>query len=113
MNTNPTVILNGDQIYIDELIRENARLTIQREADRLTIEGLTEKMGLMETAERAAKEAVPLKIELDKTKALLAKAITDLHFVMAGGDPCKVCTVKCLMGEGNCKPAWRGEEATR
>ena len=27
---NPTVILNGDQVYCDELIRENARLTIQQ-----------------------------------------------------------------------------------
>ena len=36
--SNPTVILNGDQVYCDELIRENARLTIQHEADRLTLE---------------------------------------------------------------------------
>lgn len=43
-------------------------------------------------------------------EAMLAKAVEDLHFVMAGGDPCKVCTKKCLMGEGNCKPVWRGEE---
>lgn len=32
------MILNGDQVYCDELIRENARLTIQHEADRLTLE---------------------------------------------------------------------------
>lgn len=51
--------------------------------------------------------------ELIRENATLRRAITDLHFVMAGGDPCKVCTVKCLMGEGNCKPVWRGEEATR
>jgi len=36
--TASTVILNGDQVYCDELIRENARLTIQHEADRLTLE---------------------------------------------------------------------------
>lgn len=104
---------NIKNTYMDELIRENARLTIRHEADRMVIEELTEKADLMETAERAAQEAVPLKIELDKTKALLAKAIADLHFVMAGGDPCKVCTVKCAFGEGNCKPVWRGEEAQR
>ena len=34
MSNTPTVMLNGDQIYIDELIRENARLTIQHEADK-------------------------------------------------------------------------------
>lgn len=41
----------------------------------------------------------------------LAKAIADLHFVMGGGDPCRVCAKKCMMGEGNCTPVWRGEEA--
>lgn len=25
---NPAVMLNGDQVYLDELIRENARLTV-------------------------------------------------------------------------------------
>lgn len=77
--SNPTVILNGDQVYCDELIRENARLTIQHEADRLTLEQMR-------------------------------KHIADLHFVMAGGDACKVCAVKCAFGEGNCKPVWRGED---
>ena len=38
--SNPTVILNGDQVYCDELIRENARLTIQHEADRQKMEAL-------------------------------------------------------------------------
>lgn len=28
------VILNGDQVYMEELIRENARLTVQVEAER-------------------------------------------------------------------------------
>lgn len=36
--SNPTVILNGDQIYCDELIRENARLTVQHEADVARLE---------------------------------------------------------------------------
>lgn len=31
---NVAVILNGDQVYVEELIRENARLTIQVEAER-------------------------------------------------------------------------------
>ena len=38
------------------------------------------------------------------------KAIKDLHFVMAGGDPCKVCAKVCMMGEGNCQPVWTGEK---
>lgn len=43
-------------------------------------------------------------------EAMLAKAIKDLHFVMAGGDPCKVCAKVCMMGEGNCQPVWTGEK---
>lgn len=107
MNTNPTVILNGDQIYVDELIRENARLTIRHEADQQTIVDLVEKLGLMETAERAAQEAVPLKKELDKTKATLAQASEVIHYLMKSGDPCKVCAKTCKMGE-ECVPLWRG-----
>ena len=42
--------------------------------------------------------------------AKLAEAIKDLHFVMAGGDPCKVCAKVCMMGEGNCQPVWTGEK---
>lgn len=98
---------NIKNTYMDELIRENARLTIRHEADQMVIEELTEKMSFMETAERAAKEAVPLKIELDKTKALLAQAREVIHFLMKSGDPCKVCAKTCKMGE-ECVPLWRG-----
>ena len=31
---NATVILNGDQVYMEELIRENARLTVRVEAEK-------------------------------------------------------------------------------
>lgn len=86
---NPTVILNGDQVYCDELIRENARLTIQHEVDHQKMEDLEELADLRRTVD---------------------KAIKDLHFVMAGGDPCKVCAKVCMMGEGNCQPVWTGEK---
>ena len=85
--SNPTVILNGDQVYCDELIRENARLTIQHEAERLTLEQMREQCVSSEEC----------------------TAVAALRFVMAGGDPCRVCAVKCTFGEGNCKPVWRGE----
>ena len=42
-------------------------------------------------------------------EAKLSNAVADLRFVMAGGNPCRVCAVKCTFGEGNCKPVWRGE----
>ena len=56
---------------------------------------------VLEAAERAQERA-------RAAEAKLAKAVADLHFVMAGGDPCKVCANKCKMGDP-CTPAWRGE----
>ena len=39
-----TMILNGDKIYCDELILENARLTVQHEVDRQKIAGLEQQI---------------------------------------------------------------------
>jgi uncharacterized membrane protein YccC len=61
-------------------------------------------MEALKACERAQERARVAEAKLDQ-------AIKDLHHIMSGGDPCKVCTVKCLMGEGNCKPVWRGEVA--
>ena len=36
-------VLNGDQVYVEELIRENARLAVQHEADRQRLELLSER----------------------------------------------------------------------
>lgn len=99
------------EIMLDELIRENARLLVQQEADRLRIEDLTAQIEELSAnvesleAHSYAREGAD---DYETVTATLNKAIADLIFVMAGGDPCKVCTVKCLMGEGNCKPVWRG-----
>lgn len=40
----PAVILNGDPVYLDELIRENARLTVMQEAYRMRIKELGEAL---------------------------------------------------------------------
>lgn len=108
---NPTVILNGDQIYCDELIRENARLTVQHEVDRQKIAGLEQQIA--DQAENIASLEVHSYARedfdnLQHYKKMLIKAMADLRYVMAGGDPCKVCGKKCMMGEGNCQPVWRG-----
>mgnify|MGYP006916043252 CR=1 FL=1 len=103
MNVDATVILNGDEIHCDEIIRENVRLTLQHEVDQQKIQDLQQM--LEGNAVQGAADTAAL-------NAMLGKAIADLHFVMAGGDPCKVCTVKCAFGEGNCKPVWRGEESS-
>ncbi len=111
-NNNPTVLLNGDQIYLDELIRENARLTVQHEADRQLLEQMRERPSDAEEywamgAEMAAR-LDKVSAEAEEAKCSLQQAVKDLHAVMAGGDPCKICLNKCPMGTAECKPAWRG-----
>ena len=112
--SNPTVILNGDQVYCDELIRENARLTIQHEADRLTLEQMRKQCVSSEECTAKVAEAYAradkAKRDAEALNSKLRQAIADLHFVMAGGDPCKVCAKVCMMGEGNCQPVWTGEK---
>ena len=113
--SNPVAILNGDQIYLDELIRENARLTIQHEADHQRILALSDQVEMLEaeaaTGQDAAERARSAENELGKADAMLRRAVEDLHFLMAGGDACKVCALKCTFGTGECKPVWKGEEA--
>ena len=110
---NPIAILNGDQIYCDELIRENARLTVQHEVDQLKMATL-ERQIEDQTANIASLEAHSCtregQEELAALQSTVAKAVKDLHFVMAGGDACKVCAKTCMMGEGNCQPVWVGEK---
>lgn len=78
--SNLTVILNGEQVFCDELIRESARLAIQHEADKLTIEALRQQVQDLERyakeAEEAGamcnavqKEAAMMKAELDAERA--------------------------------------------
>lgn len=110
----PSVMLNGDQVFVDELIRENARLTIQHEADQQVIRDLRQRAATEELEAMVDKAKADYEVARQEAQALdarLRRAIADLHFVMAGGDPCKVCTVGCLMGAGDCKPVWRGEQA--
>ncbi len=117
-----SIVTDKDTIFVDELIRENARLTVQHEADKERILALSDRVEQLEQDEgsvNAAMEACAeaqdrariAEAKLGGVNAMLAKAIEDLHFVMAGGDACKVCTRKCTFGTGDCKPVWKGEEA--
>ena len=112
-----TVILNGDQVYTEELVRENARLTVQVEAERQLRQNLSADLSRMrDERDRLAQQAegdlglVAEGLEREKVLASkLGRAIHDLHFVMAGGDVCKVCKNKCRMGTaGACEPHWKG-----
>ncbi len=117
-----SIVMSEKMAFADELIRENARLTVQHEADLLVIDTMQERIQSLgqsekEIVEMAAEynklkdETCLMKADLDITKAKLTKAILDLSFVMAGGDPCQVCAKTCMMGEGNCEPVWRTGEA--
>lgn len=52
---NPAVMLNGDQVYLDELIRENARLTVMQEAFRVWMKKKTGRTGKADHAEKFQK----------------------------------------------------------
>ena len=127
-----SIVTDKNTIFVDELIRENARLTVQHEADQQIIDGYKKRAAELEalhtkTAAEYEDRIAGYKEDLDglieahnqaeetipALQKKLAKAIADLHFVMAGGDPCKVCTVKCTFGAGNCKPVWSGEEESQ
>lgn len=116
----PIAILDGGQIYPDELVRENARLTVQVEAERQHRQEIEaaltrlklENESLTSRAEQAESDLSLVAAGLEREKVLasqLDRAIKDLHFVMAGGDACTVCKNKCLMGTTDvCKPRWKG-----
>lgn len=109
-----SIVMDKETIFTDELIRENARLTVQHEADLLRADQLEERLASAPSAQdiqQAVERAHIAEDKLGGVNAMLAGAIEDLHFVMAGGDTCKVCARKCAFGTGECKPVWKGEEA--
>ena len=107
-------VLNGNQVYVEELIRDNARLTVQHEADRQRIKMLSERAAQADQLEAELTEAqsqiLDLQAGANAGKNLadkLLRAVSDLHFVMAGGDPCRKV---CMMGTTKCEPVWKGEK---
>lgn len=100
--------LETNRVYYSELIRENARLTVQHEADLQVINGLSDQTeqlsGELQEANARA-EALDESTTMAQS-AFAAKAIETVHFLMGGGDPCTVCIKSCKMGE-DCKgPLW-------
>ena len=115
-----SIVMDKETIFTDELIRENARLTIQHEADHERILALLdlvkqleqENSELSSRAEQTEGDLGLVAAGLEREKVLSSKldqAIQDLHFVMAGGDACAICKNKCLMGTADaCQPRWKG-----
>ena len=89
--------------------------SISEEAEALGAEmsgpTMADAMEALAACERAQERARTAEAKLGGVNAMLRRAIEDLHFVMAGGDACKVCALKCTFGTGECKPVWKGEEA--
>ena len=54
-----SIVMSKETIYTDELIRENARLIVQHEADKLTIEALRQQVQDLERYAKEAEEAGP------------------------------------------------------
>ena len=115
-----SIVMDKETIFTDELIRENARLTIQHEADHERILALLdlvkqleqENSELSSRAEQTEGDLGLVAAGLEREKVLSSKldqAIQDLHFVMAGGDACTICKNKCLMGTADaCAPRLKG-----
>ncbi len=115
-----SIVMDKETIFTDELIRENARLTIQVEAERQhrrELEAVLDRLkrenkALSDRAEQAEGDLGLVAAGLEREKVLASKldqAIQDLHFVMAGGDACTKCKNKCMMGTADgCEPRWKG-----
>jgi len=115
-----SIVTDKDTVFVDELIRENARLTVQHEADHQRILALCDRVDQLERENSTLSSQVKmaeddLKLAADgmaREKVLATKldqAIKDLHRIMAGGDACTVCKNKCLMGTADaCEPRWKG-----
>ncbi len=115
-----SIVMDKETIFTDELIRENARLTVQVEAERQHRQELeaalarlkAENESLSSRGEQAEGDLSLVAEGLEREKVLASKldlAIQDLHTVMAGGDTCAVCKNKSLMcTAGTCEPRWKG-----
>lgn len=87
----------------------NVSKSITEEAAALDAEALDAELAPVQDATDVLAACERAQERARFAEAKLSNAVADLRFVMAGGDPCRVCAVKCTFGEGNCKPVWRGE----
>lgn len=102
--------LKTDTVFVDTVIRECALMTIQRDADRLKIEELEQQLEESAAAVASLEAHSYAQEDFEEKTAVkneLRAAKRDIVFLMAGGDPCKVCAKTCKMGEP-CHPVWKG-----
>ncbi len=103
--------LKTDTTFVDTVIRECALMTIQKEADALKIEELERQVADQAENIASLESHAYTREDFDAQIAVkneLRAAKRDIEFLMAGGDPCKVCAKKvCNMGVP-CHPVWKG-----
>lgn len=110
-------LFNGDQVFIEAVIQQNAQLIVDIEALKMqknqmaqTIKELEVKVAedteLANEELKESCEAMSIKYTSAEAEALVAKQA--ILFLMSGGNPCEVCAKTCKMGE-DCNPVWEGE----
>lgn len=101
--------LKTDVVFVDTVIRECAKLSIQHESDKLRIEALERRIADqgVEINNLQAAAAVPADDAESVMQQRLTKAKCQIEWLMKGGDPCRLCANRpCKMGEV-CKPVWK------
>lgn len=107
MSSNPSVILNGDQIYVEELIRENAGLTVQHEVDRQIIEKLKDQIDEADKLHFATVPDCAECPEVSRFKKRLYEAKKVIEALMPHTNMgCDLCAATCNMGD-ECCPVWK------
>lgn len=110
-------LFNGDQVFIEAVIQQNAKLIVDIEALKMqksqmtqTIKGLEAKIAenTKVANEELQESCEAIAIEYEKMQAELLAAKKDIVFLMQNGNPCDVCAKTCKMGE-ECHPVWEGK----
>lgn len=114
MNNKTTKLLRQHLAILQSSLDTVARVTDSMSADAAELDAVLEVCGSAEVSIQEALDTSKRAQERARVAdAKLSQAIADLRFVMGGGDPCKVCSNKCLMGESTCKPVWHGEDGAQ
>ena len=109
-------LFNGDKVFIEAVIQQNAKLIVDIEALKMqksqmaqTIKDLeaqiAEGTALADEELKELCEEMSIKYASAEAEALAAKQA--IFFLMSGGNPCDVCAKTCKMGE-ECNPVWKG-----
>lgn len=109
-------LFNGDQVFIEAVIKQNAKLIVDIEALKMqksqmaqTIKDLEAQIaeGTKVANEELQESCEEMSIKYASAEAEALAAKQAILFLMSGGKPCEVCAKTCKMGE-ECDPVWEG-----